>query len=165
MAGTIVPWRLFSVHVHNAAVCVRLRSEHVIRTFSTGWRRSPLASVCPTCRLFAAPGGHSQPCSSHSAAPQAPTGATQARPSLCHDATFTHITIEQGLSDQRVKQPAWMRESKTTTRLAPKCAFRSAAAQRAKARRVCVGAPAPAARALFGVVRWRDTLPYRRSGL
>jgi len=33
---------------------------------------------------------------------QAPTGAAHAEPSLRQDATFTHITIEQGLSDQRV---------------------------------------------------------------
>ena len=37
------------------------------------------------------------------AATQAPTGAIQAEPSLRQDATFTHITIEQGLSDQRIK--------------------------------------------------------------
>src|SRR5262245_8961426 len=34
---------------------------------------------------------------------QAPTGATHAELSLRQDATFTHITIEQGLSDQRVQ--------------------------------------------------------------
>src|SRR5215813_3047013 len=34
---------------------------------------------------------------------QAPTGSAQAKPSLRQDATFTHITIEQGLSDQRVQ--------------------------------------------------------------
>src|SRR5215475_3209540 len=83
MIGLIVPWRLFSVHVHEAAVRLRLRSEHVVQTFSTGW----------CCSLsVAAP-----------AAPQAPTGAAQAEPSLRQDATFTHITIEQGLSDQRVQ--------------------------------------------------------------
>jgi ligand-binding sensor domain-containing protein/signal transduction histidine kinase len=37
------------------------------------------------------------------AATQALTGAAQAEPSLRQDATFTHITIEQGLSDQRVQ--------------------------------------------------------------
>src|SRR5262245_11596187 len=37
------------------------------------------------------------------AAPQASPGAAQAQPSLRQDATFTHITIEQGLSDQRVQ--------------------------------------------------------------
>jgi ligand-binding sensor domain-containing protein len=37
------------------------------------------------------------------AATQAPTGSAQAKPSLRQDATFTHITIEQGLSDQRVQ--------------------------------------------------------------
>src|SRR5215510_9281669 len=34
---------------------------------------------------------------------QAPTGSAQDKPSLRQDATFTHITIEQGLSDQRVQ--------------------------------------------------------------
>jgi ligand-binding sensor domain-containing protein len=37
------------------------------------------------------------------AAIQAPTGAAHAQPSLRQGATFTHITIEQGLSDQRVQ--------------------------------------------------------------
>ena len=37
------------------------------------------------------------------AATQAPTGSAQAKPSLRQDATFTHITIEQGLSDSRVQ--------------------------------------------------------------
>ena len=37
------------------------------------------------------------------AATQAPTGSAQANPSLRQAATFTHITIEQGLSDQRVQ--------------------------------------------------------------
>src|SRR5262245_25039731 len=37
------------------------------------------------------------------AATQAPTGAAQAKPSLRQDTPFTHITIEQGLSDQRVQ--------------------------------------------------------------
>src|SRR5262245_43679918 len=36
-------------------------------------------------------------------APQTPTGSAQDKPSLRQDATFTHITIEQGLSDQRVQ--------------------------------------------------------------
>jgi signal transduction histidine kinase/ligand-binding sensor domain-containing protein len=38
-----------------------------------------------------------------SAASQTPTASARARPSLRQDATFTHITIEQGLSDQRVQ--------------------------------------------------------------
>jgi signal transduction histidine kinase len=37
------------------------------------------------------------------AAPQTPTAAAQARPGLRQNATFTHITIEPGLSDQRVQ--------------------------------------------------------------
>jgi two-component system sensor histidine kinase ChiS len=37
------------------------------------------------------------------AATQIPTESAQAIPSLRQDATFTHITIEQGLSDQRVQ--------------------------------------------------------------
>jgi signal transduction histidine kinase/sugar lactone lactonase YvrE len=37
------------------------------------------------------------------AATLAPTGAAQAQPNLRQDTTFTHITIEQGLSDQRVQ--------------------------------------------------------------
>jgi hypothetical protein len=37
------------------------------------------------------------------AAAQAPTGATQAEPHRRQDATFTHLTLEHGLSDQRVQ--------------------------------------------------------------
>ena len=37
------------------------------------------------------------------AATLAPTGAAHAQPNLRQDTTFTHITIEQGLSDQRVQ--------------------------------------------------------------
>src|SRR5215813_8576644 len=63
--------------------------------------RRRVCALLAGCLLFLA--ATLRPALAARAATQVPSGSAQAKPSLRQDATFTHITIEQGLSDQRVQ--------------------------------------------------------------
>ena len=75
-----------------------------MRTFSTGLAPQPVgACVSYWQAVLLLLAATRSPAVAAPAATQAPTEAAQVKPSLRQDATFTHITIEQGLSDQRVQ--------------------------------------------------------------
>jgi len=61
-----------------------------------------LTTACGESTRLSSPGTTPQPNDGTPATTQEPTGALQVQPELPQDPKFTHITIEQGLSDQAV---------------------------------------------------------------